>query len=237
MGYPTQKPLALLERIIAASSNPGDLVLDPFCGCGTALDAAQKLGRRWIGIDITHLAIEKIERRLHKNHKGVAFETIGTPRDLASAEMLAERDKHQFELWAVAKVGGDPARGGKKGTGPYDGVIYFKPEANKTEKAVIEVKGGGTGVKDIRNLHSAMEREGIPVGIFITKELPTRPMIAAAAAVGRLESVSAGRSYRRLQILTLAELFQGKRPDLPYVEVAAAKRTKREETGKQDRLI
>lgn len=237
MGYPTQKPLALLERIIAASSNPGDLVLDPFCGCGTALDAAQKLGRRWIGIDVTHLAIEKIERRLHQNHKGVEFETIGTPRDLASAEMLAKRDKHQFELWAVAKVGGDPARGGKKGAGPYDGVIYFKPEANQTEKAVIEVKGGGTGVKDIRNLHSAMEREGIPVGIFVTKELPTRPMIAAAAAVGRLESVSAGKSYPRLQIITLAELFRGKRPDLPYVEVAKGKRSKREDGGRQERLI
>ncbi|HYG30341.1 MAG TPA: DNA methyltransferase [Allosphingosinicella sp.] len=237
LGYPTQKPLALLERIIAASSNPGDLVLDPFCGCGTALDAAQKLGRRWIGIDVTHLAIEKIERRLHKNHKGVTFETIGTPRDLASAEMLAERDKHQFELWAVAKVGGDPARGGKKGAGPYDGVIYFKPEANQTEKAVIEVKGGGTGVKDIRNLHSAMEREGIPIGIFVTKELPTRSMIAAAAAVGRLESVSAGRSYPRLQIITLAELFRGKRPDLPYVEAARGKRSKREATGQQERLI
>lgn len=167
----------------------------------------------------------------------IEFETIGTPQDLASAEMLAERDKHQFELWAVAKVGGDPARGGKKGAGPYDGVLYFKPDGKRTEKGVIEVKGGGTSVKDIRNLIGAMERERIAVGIFVTKELPTGPMISAAAAAGRISSpLMPGRSFAKVQIITLAEIFQGKRPDLPYLDAPSAKAAPREQTAEQSKF-
>ena len=227
-GYPTQKPLALLERIIAASSNEGNLVLDPFCGCGTAVHAAQKLGRQWIGIDITHLAIHLIEKRLNDAFPGIEYEVHGTPRALSDALALAERDKHQFELWAVAAVGGIPARDGKKGPGPYDGVIYFKPDGKRTEKALVEVKGGGTSVVQIRNLHSAMERENAPIGIFVTAELPTRPMISAAAAVGSFKD-EWGRAYPKLQILTLAELFQGKKPDIPFVDPSSIKRAKRED--------
>jgi site-specific DNA-methyltransferase (adenine-specific) len=111
LGYPTQKPLALLERIISASSNPGDVVLDPFCGCGTAIHAAQKLGRQWIGIDITHLAISLIEKRLRDAFPGIEFEVHGTPKDLASARDLADRDKYQFQWWAVSMVDALPFGG------------------------------------------------------------------------------------------------------------------------------
>jgi site-specific DNA-methyltransferase (adenine-specific) len=237
LGYPTQKPLALLERIIAASSNEGGVVLDPFCGCGTAVHAAQKLGRQWIGIDITHLAIHLIERRLNDAFPGIAYEVHGTPKDLASAQDLAARDKHQFELWALAQVDAQPWKGGRKGPdGGIDGIIYFKPDGKRTEKAIVEVKGGGTGVKDIGRLAQVMEREKAPLGVFITAENPTRAMEKDAAAVGRFED-EWGRTYPRLQILTLAELFQGKKPQIPFIDPASVKRAKREETGRQDRLI
>ena len=239
LGYPTQKPLALLERIIAASSNEGDVVLDPFCGCGTAVHAAQKLGRQWIGIDITHLAISLIEKRLKDAFPGIAFEVHGTPKDLASARDLAERDKYQFQWWAVSMVEALPFGGKKKGAdGGIDGIIYFKPDGKRTEKALVSVKGGGNvSVNMIRDLHSAMEREKAPIGVFITAAMPTRPMETEAAAVGRFESEATGRTYPRLQIITLAELFQGKKPDIPFVDQASVKRAKREETGKQERLI
>jgi site-specific DNA-methyltransferase (adenine-specific) len=239
LGYPTQKPLALLERIIATSSNEGDVVLDPFCGCGTAVHAAQKLGRQWIGIDITHLAISLIEKRLKDAFPGIAFEVHGTPKDLASAMDLAERDKYQFQWWAVSMVDALPFGGKKKGAdGGVDGIIYFKPDGKRTEKALVSVKGGGNvSVTMIRDLHSAMEREKAPIGVFITAALPTRPMEAEAAAVGRFESEATGRTYPRLQIITLAELFQGKKPDIPFVDQASVKRAKREETGQQGRLI
>jgi site-specific DNA-methyltransferase (adenine-specific) len=237
LGYPTQKPVALLERIIAASSNEGDVVLDPFCGCGTAVHAAQKLGRQWIGIDITHLAIHLIERRLNDAFPGIAYEVHGTPKDLASAQDLAARDKHQFELWALAQVDAQPWKGGRKGPdGGIDGIIYFKPDGKRTEKAIVEVKGGGTGVKDIGRLAQVMEREKAPLGVFITAEAPTRAMEKDAAAVGRFED-EWGRTYPRLQIITLAELFQGRKPAIPFVDPASIKRAKREETGRQDRLI
>jgi site-specific DNA-methyltransferase (adenine-specific) len=238
LGYPTQKPLALLERIIAASSNEGDVVLDPFCGCGTAVHAAQKLGRQWIGIDITHLAISLIEKRLKDAFPGIAFEVHGTPKDLASARDLAERDKYQFQWWAVSMVDALPFGGKKKGAdGGIDGIIYFKPDGKRTEKALVSVKGGGNvSVNMIRDLHSAMEREKAPIGVFITAALPTRPMETEAAAVGRFED-GFGRTYPKLQIITLAELFQGKKPHIPFVDPASVKRAKREETGRQERLI
>jgi site-specific DNA-methyltransferase (adenine-specific) len=239
LGYPTQKPLGLLERVISSSTDEGGVVLDPFCGCGTAVHAAQKLGRQWIGIDITHLAISLIEKRLKDAFPGIAFEVHGTPKDLASARDLAERDKYQFQWWAVSMVDALPFGGKKKGAdGGIDGIIYFKPDGKRTEKALVSVKGGGNvSVNMIRDLHSAMEREKAPIGVFITAALPTRPMEAEAAAVGRFESEATGRTYPRLQIITLAELFQGKKPDIPFVDQASVKRAKREETGRQERLI
>jgi DNA modification methylase len=237
LGYPTQKPLALLERIIAASSNEGDVVLDPFCGCGTAIHAAQKLGREWIGIDVTHIAIHLIEKRLNDAFPGIQYEVHGTPRDLASAQDLAARDKHQFELWALAQVDAVPWKGGRKGadTG-IDGIIYFKPDGKRTEKAIVEVKGGGTGVKDIGRLAQVMEREKAAMGVFVTAQLPTSAMIKDAAAVGRFED-EWGRTYPKLQILTLAELFQGKKPDIPFVDPSSIKKAKREDMSQQGSLL
>jgi site-specific DNA-methyltransferase (adenine-specific) len=239
LGYPTQKPLALLERIIAASSNPGDLVLDPFCGCGTAIHAAEKLGRRWIGIDITHLAISLIERRMKDAFPGVQFTVEGTPKDLASALDLAERDKYQFQWWAVAMIEGVPLDGKKKGAdGGIDGVIYFKPDGKRSEKALISVKGGHhVGVQMIRDLHSAMEREKAPIGVFVTAALPTGPMLREAAAVGRFTD-EWGRGWPRLQIITLAELFRGVRPAIPFADpLVALRRARREEISRQDALF
>ncbi|WP_375272603.1 DNA methyltransferase [Sphingomonas sp.] len=240
LGYPTQKPLALLERIIAASSNEGDVVLDPFCGCGTAVHAAQKLGRQWIGIDVTHLAISLIEKRMRAAFPGIDFTVEGTPKDLASAEDLAARDKYQFQWWAVSMVDAMPFGGKKKGAdGGVDGIIYFKLDGKKTEKAIVSVKGGdNVSVAMIRDLHSAMKREKAPMGVFITKALPTKPMEREAAAVGVVHSPATGRSYPRLQIVTLAELFAGKRPDIPFVDPGAAfKRAAREDSARQGSLL
>ncbi|MEE4154592.1 MAG: DNA methyltransferase [Erythrobacter sp.] len=187
--YPTQKPLALLERIIAASSNEGDVVLDPFCGCGTAVHAAQKLGRQWVGIDVTHLAIGLIEKRMSQAFPGLAFDVKGRLQSLSAAQNLAERDKHQFELWALRVVDAVPCKGGRKGAdGGIDGIIWFKPDGKKTEKAIVEVKGGATGVKDIGRLAQVMEREAAKLGVFITAQPPTRAMERDAAAVGVWEN-------------------------------------------------
>ncbi|MBX7481778.1 DNA methyltransferase [Qipengyuania qiaonensis] len=236
--YPTQKPLALLERIISASSNEGDVVLDPFCGCGTAVHAAQKLGRQWIGIDVTHLAIGLIEKRMKDAFPGIEFEVKGRPQSLKSAEDLAKRDKHQFELWALSVVDADPWKGGRKGPdGGIDGIIWFKPDGKKTEKAIVEVKGGGTGPKDVGRLAQVMDREGAKIGVLITNQLPTRAMERDAAAVGFWENEYTGRKHARLQIITLAELFQNKRPDIPWVDTSLAKKARREETTKQGKLL
>jgi site-specific DNA-methyltransferase (adenine-specific) len=238
LGYPTQKPLALLERIIAASSNEGDVVLDPFCGCGTAVHAAQKLGRQWIGIDVTHLAIGLIEKRMQQAFPELTFEVKGRPQSLSAAQNLAERDKHQFELWALSVVDAVPWKGGRKGAdGGIDGIIWFKPDGKKTEKAIVEVKGGGTGVKDIGRLAQVMERENAKIGVFLTAQMPTRAMERDAAAVGVWENEYTGRKHPRLQIITLAELFQNKRPDIPWVDASAVKKAKREDMSKQEKLL
>lgn len=239
LGYPTQKPVALLERIVAASSNEGDVVLDPFCGCGTAVHAAQKLGRHWIGIDVTHLAISLIEKRMQAAFPSASFTVEGTPKDLASAEDLAARDKYQFQWWAVSMVDAVPYGGKKKGAdGGVDGLLYFKPDGKRTEKAIVSVKGGDhVGVTMIRDLHSAMVREKAPIGIFVTRVAPTRPMLTEATAVGRFED-GFGRTFPRLQILTIADLFAGRKPDLPYPDPSLPfRRTAREETGKQGALL
>lgn len=239
LGYPTQKPVSLLERIIAASSNEGDVVLDPFCGCGTAVHAAQKLGRQWLGIDVTHLAISLIEKRMKDAFPGAAFTVEGRPQDLGAALDLAERDKYQFQWWAVSLVDALPFGGKKKGAdGGIDGLIYFKPDGKRTEKALVSVKGGkNVDVKMIRDLHSAMEREKAPFGVFICAGLPTKPMEREAASVGQWQNEYTGRSHPRLQILTLAELFKGKRPDIPWVDASVMKAAKREDTSRQGSLL
>jgi site-specific DNA-methyltransferase (adenine-specific) len=167
LGYPTQKPVALLERIISASSNPGDVVLDPFCGCGTTVHAAQKLDRQWIGIDITHLSISLIEKRLKDAFPGIGFEVHGAPKDLDGARDLSNRDKYQFQWWAVSLVDAVPFGGKKKGAdGGIDGHIFFRSDAKTVEKAIVSVKGGGVGVDDIRVLTRVVDRERAKIGVI-----------------------------------------------------------------------
>jgi site-specific DNA-methyltransferase (adenine-specific) len=217
LGYPTQKPLALLERIIAASSNPGDVVLDPFCGCGTAVHAAQKLGRQWVGIDVTHLAISLIERRLKDAFPGIAFEVHGTPKDIGGARDLAARDKYQFQWWAVSLVDAVPQGGHKKGADRgIDGIRWVRvgPNPADVERVLVSVKGGeNLNVAMVRDLKGTMEREGAAGGLFICLADPTREMRREASASGFFETGFG--SHPRVQIMTIRELLAGMRPDLP----------------------
>lgn len=235
LGYPTQKPVALLERIISASSNPGDLVLDPFCGCGTTVHAAQKLGRDWIGIDVTHLAISLIERRLRDAFGSDAnFVTIGVPKDIGAARDLAQRDKHEFEKWAITLIpDAQPFRGGKKGadTG-IDGIVYMRTEKNRTDKAIVEVKGGGVSVDQIHKLKSVIEREKALTGIFVTLLPPTKPMIAEAAAAGFAETAF-GR-IPKIQILTIEGLLEHREfARLPAVDASSFRKAPKEKRDNQ----
>jgi len=194
LGYPTQKPLALLERIISASSNPGDVVLDPFCGCGTTIAAAQKLGRRWVGIDITHLSIALQKYRLAAMFPDAKYRVRGEPEDLESARQLASEDdgRYQFQWWALSLIKARPQGGqegskkGKKGSDSgIDGVITFIDEASgKPKRALVQVKSGGVKSGDIRDLVGAVGREQAAMGIFITLETASRPMITEAATAG-----------------------------------------------------
>jgi site-specific DNA-methyltransferase (adenine-specific) len=236
LGYPTQKPVALLERIIAASSQEGSLVLDPFCGCGTTIQAAQKLRRQWVGIDITHLAISLIEKRLNDAFPGIAYEVHGTPKDPAGAQALADADKYQFQWWAVSLVNAVPYGGKKRGadTG-IDGHIYFKPDGKTTEKAIVSVKGGGSvSVPMIRDLGHVIDREKAKVGVFITLAEPTGPMRTDAVKAGFYETEYG--KFPKIQILTIAELFTGKKPQLPWRDPGAFKKAARESASRQDSL-
>ncbi|MCZ8149122.1 MAG: DNA methyltransferase, partial [Roseomonas sp.] len=209
LGYPTQKPVALLERIIAASSNPGDVILDPFCGCGTTVHAAQKLGRRWIGIDVTHLAISLIERRLKDAFPEAGFEVIGVPRDIAAARDLAARDKHQFQWWAVSLVDAVPQGGSKKGADRgIDGIRWVKtgPRPEDVDRIIVSVKGGKVGVGDVRELESVVTREKALGGLLITLENPTREMTREAASHG-FASYGLGE-MRRIMVKTVDELLR-----------------------------
>jgi len=213
LGYPTQKPESLLERIIAASSNEGDIVMDPFCGCGTAVTVAERLKRRWIGIDVTHLAITLMKNRLRDafDSELSPFEVVGVPADVASARALAEQSKHEFEHWALGLVDARPAGAKKRGADAgIDGYIYFVDgESLGLRKVVISVKGGTVGVAQVRDLRGVMEREQAPIGAFVTLEPPTQPMLREAAVAGFYESELLGRQYPRIQILTIEQLFAG----------------------------
>lgn len=228
LGYPTQKPLALLERIISASSNEGDTVLDPFCGCGTAVHAAQKLKRQWIGIDITNLAISLIEKRLTDAFPGIQFEVHGTPKDLDGARKLAAQDKYQFQWWAVSLVKAVPYGGKKKGadTG-IDGFIYFRPDAKTTEKAIVSVKGGEhVNVAMVRDLAHVVKREKAQIGVFITLAEPTKPMLTEAITEGFYDTPYG--KYPRIQIFTIQELLDGKQPNIPLIDTSGFKKAPKE---------
>ncbi len=244
LGYPTQKPVALLERIISASSNEGDVVLDPFCGCGTTVHAAEKLGRKWIGIDITHLAISLIERRLREAFPGIDYEVHGVPKDLAAAKALADKDKHEFEKWAVTLIpDAQPYRGGRKGadTG-IDGIVYLRTGKKSAGKAIISIKGGqNVGVAMIRDLKAVVERENALIGLFLTLTPPTKPMTTEAVGAGFVEiDLGVGtQRFRKIQILTIEELLDGARAELPIIDSTAFKRASREDSSstRQGKLL
>ena len=226
LGYPTQKPEALLERIVRASSNEGDVVLDPFCGCGTAIAAAERLNRRWIGIDITHIAITLIRHRLHDTFKGDIrpYEVLGQPQDIASAQALASDSensgRYQFEWWALGLVDARPARDRKKGADSgIDGYInFFDDNSGKAKRIVAQVKSGNVTRNQVATLKGDMEREKAEIGLFITLKPPTGPMESEAVSAGFYTPEHYPDShYPRIQILTIAELLAGKQVQYPRV--------------------
>jgi site-specific DNA-methyltransferase (adenine-specific) len=219
LGYPTQKPVSLLDRIVEASCPEAGIVLDPFCGCGTTIAAAQKLGRRWIGIDVTHLAIGLIKGRLLDTFgAGIekTYKTIGEPEDLAGAQQLANDDKYQFQYWALGLVGARPMEEKKGADKGIDGRLYFNDSADvsETKEVIISVKGGGVTVNQLRDLRGVIERDKAAIGVFICIELPTKPMHKEAADAGFYTSPQQTR-HPRLQILTIEDLLAGKKIDMP----------------------
>ena len=222
MGYATQKPLELLKRIVAASSNPGDMILDPFCGCGTTIDAVETLNRenpkapprRWIGIDITHIAINLIKHRLTRFSPPPVYDILGEPASVAAARQLARQDAFQFQFWAQGLVGARPAGGQKKKGADQgiDGVLYFQDEQKDgawiAKRMIVQVKSGHVKVGDVRDLRGTMSREGAEMGLFITLEPPTAPMRKEAAAAGTYTSPWDGRAYPKIQVLTIGELLK-----------------------------
>ncbi len=245
LGYPTQKPLALLERIIQASSNPGDIVLDPFCGCGTAIAAAQKLGRKWIGIDITHLSITLQKYRLRDMFPDIQFNVVGEPRDMAAAKQLAQDNRYQFQWWALSLVQAKPLGGqegsktGKKGSDRgIDGVITFIDDAYaKPKRVLVQVKSGHVKSGDIRDLVGTVQRENATIGVFITLEPPSRDMITEAVSAGYYDSPGWHQKYPRIQIRTIAELLKGAKIEMPPQHGTfkqAQKAHKDEEAGQRE---
>ena len=218
LGYPTQKPLALLERIISASSNEGDIVLDPFCGCGTAVHAAQKLGRRWIGIDITPLATNLIKRRMEDAFPGLKVPIEGWPVDMAGAVALAAQDdKYHFQDWAVIQGGGRPAGGErKKGSDRgVDGVIPFL-DGKTPKRGIVSVKAGATGPTHVRDLAGVVSGDDdAAFGVFICLYPPTKAMLEAALSQGQWVSDYDGAMYPKLQILSAQDLIDGKAVRMP----------------------
>jgi DNA modification methylase len=214
LGYPTQKPEALLERILKASSNEGDVVLDPFCGCGTTVQVAQKLNRRWIGIDITHLAIGLIKTRLDDAfgpEVRKTYQVIGEPTDVRGAEQLAAENKYQFQYWALGLCGARPTEAIKKGADRgIDGRLYFHDDRSGDSKQIIfSVKGGqNIGVAEVRDLIGVLQRERAEIGVYISFAEPTKPMQKEAAEAGFYTSAD-GSKYPRLQLLTIEGLLNG----------------------------
>ena len=252
LGYPTQKPQALLERIISASSNPGDLVLDPFCGCGTTIAAAQALGRSWIGIDITHLAITLIKQRL-KDSFGIAqavraatsgksetakaaepigsygeaaaqpFQVIGEPTSLSGAAVLAASDPYQFQWWALGLVGARPVEQKKGADRGIDGRIVFQGDKpGSFESVILSVKAGKTGAAHVRDLKGVLEREKAAIGVLISMQEPTAPMRTEAATAGFFASAFWGKKYPKVQLYTVEDLLAGKQIEMPPIRQVGA---------------
>jgi len=227
LGYPTQKPVALLERIIQASSNVGDTVLDPFCGCGTTIDAAEKLARKWIGIDVTQLATSLIKSRLRDTYGNkIEIITVGEPTTPNEAAVLADQDKYQFQWWALGLVNARPVEQKKGADHGIDGKILFRDDrdAARPEQIILQVKGGKTGAKDVRDLRGVLDREKAAIGVLISLQPPTREMLAEAASGGFYEHKLNRQKYPRLQLRTVKELMEGKNLERPS-SVAAVDET------------
>ena len=252
LGYPTQKPVALLERIINASSNPGDVVLDPFCGCGTTIAAAQALGRPWIGIDITHLAITLIKQRLKDSfgiEQGVRatlsgkgetakvweaaaeygeatkrpFHVVGEPTSEPDSAALAASDPYQFQWWALGLVGARPVEQKKGADKGIDGRIVFQGDKlGSFESVILSVKAGHTNVAHIRDLKGVLEREKAAIGVLISMQEATSPMKTEAVTAGFYESALWGRKYPKMQLFTVAELLAGKTIEMPPIRQVQA---------------
>ena len=247
LGYPTQKPEALLARIIDVSSNKGDTVLDPFCGCGTAVVVAERLKRKWIGIDVTHLAVALMKHRLRDAFGGkVKYRVMGEPVSLPDAKTLAKQNRYQFQWWALGLVGARPVEQKKGVDRGIDGRLYFHDEPDnarsKTKQIVISVKSGKVGVKDVRDLRGVLERETAQIGVLISMEKPTSAMRQEATGGGFYKSP--WRKHPVMQILTVEELLKDKKidyPDVPGVNVtfkrapkAKCKRTEHPELEYQE---
>lgn len=222
LGYPTQKPEKLLERIIKASSNEGDVILDPFCGCGTTVAVAERLNRKWIGIDVTHLAISLMKHRLSdKFGSEVKYNVVGEPVSLPDAKELARTDPYQFQWWSLGLVGARPTEQKKGADKGIDGRLYFHDEPNtkkrKTKQIIFSVKSGHTGVSDIRDLRGVIEREVAQIGVLICMQKPTRNMKKEATSAGFYDSY--WKKHPRLQIITVEALLNGKMIDRPMLEM------------------
>jgi len=244
LGYPTQKPLILLEKIIKASSNEGDWVLDPFCGCGTTIVAAHRLKRRWIGIDITPLAIGVMENRLADTFGSVEYKVRGLPVDMSGARTLAAKDPYAFQLWAVGKIRARPAREKRGADEGIDGVFYrIVDDTNKPIKGVVQVKSGRVHVRDIREFIHVVETQRAQIGVFVTLEKPTGPMRKEALAQGLYEREGFEGKYPRIQILTIEEILAGKGIQLPSlassvdISLTRAKRDKAKPEDLTEKLL
>jgi len=252
LGYPTQKPVALLERIIRSSCPEGGVVLDPFCGCGTTIATAQALGRPWIGIDITHLAITLIKQRL-KDSFGIEqavrttpsgkgetakvgeaaveygeatkrpFHVVGEPTSEPDAAALAASDPYQFQWWALGLVGARPVEQKKGADKGIDGRIVFQGEKpGSFESVILSVKAGKTGSAHVRDLKGVLDREKAAIGVLITMQEATSPMKTEAATAGFYESTLWGRKYPKVQLFTVAELLAGKKVEMPPIRQVGA---------------
>ena len=247
LGYPTQKPEGILERIIGASSNEGDVVLDPFCGCGTAIAAAEKLNRQWIGIDITHLAVALMKNRLKTAFNitpGQDYRVVGEPTDVGGARALAEQDRYQFEFWAMSLLEAFPREQSKKKGADLgiDGVVYFIDGPRRTvNKAVVQVKSGRVSSPLIRDLVGTVEREKAAMGLFITLEEPTNAMRTEAVSAGFYHSDLWQTDYPKIQIRTVGDLLEGRAFEIPRspqtYQPAQRVQRPRGEQGRLDRAV
>jgi len=235
LGYPTQKPLELLERIVKASSNEGDIVLDPFCGCGTAIEAAQKHKRRWLGIDVTWLAIDLVEKRLKSAHdskiKGI-YEVHGKPYDLASAQALANKSKKEFEIWAITLASEFAAP--RERDGGVDGIFGFIEKDSKPRTIIIQVKGGeALNPGMVRDLIGTVKKEGAAIGLLVTLNPPTSGMSQLAVHSELYHSELWNKNYPSIQIRTVEELLADKSFDLPPTQSPLRKAKTVKEIGHQ----